>query len=110
MDSVREQIEEALQRSKIHKETVYGILRQIADAIEPPAPAPVKALLQLQLQLQHQLQPQLQLQLQHHQLQLQNHQLQHQKHQRKKLSNVSLKRRLRNRRSKFIFYKYKPTY
>ena len=42
MDSVREQIEEALQRSKIHKETVYGILRQIADAIEPPAPAPVK--------------------------------------------------------------------
>ena len=40
MDSVREQIEEALQRSKIHKETVYGILRQIADAIEPPAPAP----------------------------------------------------------------------
>ena len=43
MDSVREQIEEALQRSKIHKETVYGILRQIADAIEPPAPAPVKA-------------------------------------------------------------------
>ena len=29
MDSVREQIEEALQRSKIHKETVYGILRQI---------------------------------------------------------------------------------
>ena len=44
MDSVREQIEEALQRSKIHKETVYGILRQIADAIEPPAPAPVKVL------------------------------------------------------------------
>lgn len=48
MDSVREQIEEALQRSKIHKETVYGILKQIADAIEPPAPvkaapAPVKA-------------------------------------------------------------------
>ena len=43
MDSVREQIEEALQRSKIHKETVYGILRQIADAIEPPAPATVKA-------------------------------------------------------------------
>ena len=42
MDSVREQIEEALQRSKIHKETVYGILRQIADAIETPAPAPVK--------------------------------------------------------------------
>ena len=42
MDSVREKIEEALQRSKIHKETVYGILRQIADAIEPPAPAPVK--------------------------------------------------------------------
>ena len=42
MDSVREQIEEALQRSKIHKETVYSILRQIADAIEPPAPAPVK--------------------------------------------------------------------
>ena len=40
MDSVREQIEEALQRSKIHKETVYGILRQIADAIEPPAPTP----------------------------------------------------------------------
>ena len=43
MDSVREQIEEALQRSKIHKETVYGILRQIADAIESPAVAPVKA-------------------------------------------------------------------
>ena len=43
MDSVREQIEEALQRSKIHKETVYGILKQIADAIEPPAAAPVKA-------------------------------------------------------------------
>ena len=42
MDSVREQIEEALQRSKIHKETVYGILRQMADAIEPPTPAPVK--------------------------------------------------------------------
>ena len=42
MDSVREQIEEALQRSKIHKETVYGILRQMADAIEPPSPAPVK--------------------------------------------------------------------
>jgi len=41
MDSVREQIEEALQRPKIHKETVYGILRQIADAIEPPS-APVK--------------------------------------------------------------------
>ena len=40
MDSVREQIEEALQRPKIHKETVYGILRQIADVIEPPAPAP----------------------------------------------------------------------
>ena len=29
MDSVREQIEDALQRPKIHKETVYGILRQI---------------------------------------------------------------------------------
>ena len=91
MDSVREQIEEALQRSKIHKETVYGILRQIADAIEPPAPtpAPVRSLHQLQ----------------HHQLQrhqLQRHQLQHQKHQRKKLSNVSLKRRLRNRRCTFI--------
>jgi len=41
MDSVREQIEEALQRPKIHKETVYGIIRQLADAIEPPA-APVK--------------------------------------------------------------------
>ena len=44
MDSVREQIEEALQRSKIHKETVYGILRQMADAIEPPSPAPVKVI------------------------------------------------------------------
>ena len=42
MDSVREQIEAALQRPKIHKDTVYGILKQIADAIEPPAPAPVK--------------------------------------------------------------------
>ena len=43
MDSVREQIEEALQRSKIQKETVYGILRQIVYAIEPPAPAPAPA-------------------------------------------------------------------
>src|SRR5210317_901457 len=40
MDSIRKQIEDALQRSKIQKETVYGILRQIVDAIEPPAPAP----------------------------------------------------------------------
>jgi len=107
MDSVREQIEEALQRSKIHKETVYGILRQIADAIEPPAPAPVKvaapappapappapappapAPAPAPAPHQHQ----------------------HQKHQRKKLLNVWLKRRLRNRRSTFIFYIYKPTY
>ena len=42
MDSVREQIEAALQRPKINKDTVYGILKQIADTIEPPAPAPVK--------------------------------------------------------------------
>ena len=33
MDSIRKQIEDALQRSKIQKETVYGILRQIVDAI-----------------------------------------------------------------------------
>ena len=32
----------SLNRPKIHKDTVYGILKQIADAIEPPAPAPVK--------------------------------------------------------------------
>ena len=45
MDSIRKQIEDALQRPKIQKETVYGILRQIVDVIEPPAPtpAPVKA-------------------------------------------------------------------
>ena len=43
MDSIRKQIEDALQRSKIQKETVYGILRQIVDAIEPPAPAPAPA-------------------------------------------------------------------
>jgi len=47
MDSVREQIEVALQRPKLHKETVYGILRQIADTIQAPvpstAPAPVRA-------------------------------------------------------------------
>lgn len=44
MDSVREQIDAALQRQKLNKDTVYSILRQIADAIEPPklvpAPAP----------------------------------------------------------------------
>jgi len=45
MDSIRKQIDNALERPKIHKETVYGILRQIVDVIEPPAPspAPVKA-------------------------------------------------------------------
>jgi|SRR6056300_66450 len=43
MDSIRKQIEDALQRPKINKETVYGILRQIVDAIEPPAPAPAPA-------------------------------------------------------------------
>ena len=41
MDSVREQIEVALQRPKLHKETVYGILRQIADTIQAPAPVAV---------------------------------------------------------------------
>ena len=40
MDSIRKQIDNALERPKIHKETVYGILKQIVDAIEPPAPAP----------------------------------------------------------------------
>ena len=46
MDSVREQIDAALQRQKLSKDTVYSILRQIADAIEPPVlvpPAPVTA-------------------------------------------------------------------
>jgi len=45
MNSIREQIETALQRPKINKETVYGILKQIVDVIEPPAsaPAPPKA-------------------------------------------------------------------
>lgn len=38
MDSIRKQIDNALERPKIHKETVYGILRQIVDVIEPPAP------------------------------------------------------------------------
>ena len=42
MDSIRKQIEDALQRPKIQKETVYGILRQIVDVIEPPAPAPAQ--------------------------------------------------------------------
>ena len=40
MDSIRKQIEDALQRPKINKETIYGILKQIVDVIEPPAPAP----------------------------------------------------------------------
>ena len=40
MDSIRKQIDNALERPKIHKETVYGILRQIVDVIEPPAPTP----------------------------------------------------------------------
>ena len=114
MDSIRKQIDNALERPKIHKETVYGILRQIVDVIEPPAPtpAPVKAATPVKAPAPpappapppppapaHQ--------LQRHQLQ---HQHQHQKHQRRKLLNVSLKRRLWNRRSKFIFYKYKSTY
>ena len=52
MDSIRKQIEDSLQRPKINKETVYGILKQIVDVIEPPkapepapepAPAPPKA-------------------------------------------------------------------
>ena len=38
MDSIRKQIEDALQRPKINKETIYGILKQIVDVIEPPAP------------------------------------------------------------------------
>ena len=43
MDSIREQIETALQRPKLHKENVYGILKQIVDTIEPPAPEPTPA-------------------------------------------------------------------
>ena len=39
MDSVREQIEHALQRPKIHKTEIYGIIKQIADIIKAPAPA-----------------------------------------------------------------------
>jgi outer membrane biosynthesis protein TonB len=40
MDSIREQIDTALQRQKLNKDTVYGILKQIIDKIEPQAPAP----------------------------------------------------------------------
>ena len=43
MDSVREQIEHALQRPKIHKTEIYGIIKQIADIIKAPAPAPAPA-------------------------------------------------------------------
>ena len=43
MDSVREQIEQALQRPKIHKTEIYGIIKQIADIIKAPAPAPAPA-------------------------------------------------------------------
>ena len=43
MDSVREKIEHALQRPKIHKTEIYGIIKEIADTIKAPAPAPVPA-------------------------------------------------------------------
>ena len=38
MDSIRKQIDAALQRPKINKETMYGIIRQILDVIEQQAP------------------------------------------------------------------------
>ena len=38
MDSIRKQIDAALQRPKINKETMYGIIRQIIDIIEPQTP------------------------------------------------------------------------
>ena len=43
MDSVREKIEHALQRPKIHKTEIYGIIKEIADTIKAPAPAPAPA-------------------------------------------------------------------
>ena len=45
MDFIRRQIDSESQRPKVRPEAVYGILRQLADLIEPPtvvaAPTPV---------------------------------------------------------------------
>jgi len=43
MDSVREKIEHAMQRPKIHKNEIYGIIKEIVDIIKAPAPAPAPA-------------------------------------------------------------------
>jgi len=45
MDSVREQIQIQLSRSKVHSDELYSIIKQIADHIDPPkavAPAPAR--------------------------------------------------------------------
>ena len=45
MDSVREQIQNQLARSKVHSDELYSIIKQIADHIDPPkavAPAPAR--------------------------------------------------------------------
>ena len=41
MDFIRSQIDSEFQRPKVRPEAIYGILRQLVDLIEPPAPAPV---------------------------------------------------------------------
>ena len=41
MDSVREQIQNQLSRSKVHTDELYSIIKQIADHIDPPKAVPL---------------------------------------------------------------------
>tara|TARA_R110002050_G_scaffold181170_3_gene314700 strand:- start:1358 stop:1657 length:300 start_codon:yes stop_codon:yes gene_type:complete len=41
MEFIRKQIDTEIQKGKVRPDAIYGILQQIIDHIEPPAPAPV---------------------------------------------------------------------
>ena len=41
MEFIRKQIDTEIEKGKVRPDAIYGILQQIIDHIEPPAPAPV---------------------------------------------------------------------